>query len=109
MIEQYPHRLTYRTAATEDIWDDVNGGWIPGTPGAEITVRCRAIPAGSGKTVLDKDGVTVDYKYDLAFPLSVEQIPDGIEVEVVKQTEEVIVKDRIIRHFIGQLHGRGWI
>lgn len=109
MIEQYPHRLTYRTEATEDTWDDVNGGWIPGTPGVEITVRCRVIPEGSGKTVLNTDGAKVNYSYDLAFPLEVSKIPDGIEVEVMNEKGEVIVKDRLIRHFIGQLHGRGWI
>lgn len=109
MIEQYPHRLIYRTEATEAVWDDVNGGWIPGIPGVVVIVRCRAIPEGAGKTVLNTDGARVNYGFDLAFPLGIAKIPDGTEVEVANESDELIVKDRLIRHFEGQLHGRGWI
>lgn len=112
MVIQYPHTLTYATAGTPDVWDDVNGGWIPGTPGATFEVSCRAIPAGAGnkgQQIKNQDGVMVDYDYDLAFPLGTDRIPDGTVVTITAQDGVVLVSSPLLQFAVGQLHCRGWV
>lgn len=109
MVEQYPHTLSYATAGTEDVWDDANGGWIPGTPGVTATLDCRATPSGAGKRVKNQDGVMVDYNYDLAFPLGTIPIPVGTIVTVVGLDLQVLVVEPLLGWMSGQLHCRGWV
>jgi hypothetical protein len=56
VIERYPHKLIYTTKASEDVYDENTGNWIPGAPGAEATYICRANPAGAGRKKAGKDG-----------------------------------------------------
>ena len=109
MVRQYPHTCTYRTVGTPSYWDEVNGGYIPETPGLIVTVECRAIPSGSGKRISNQDGVMVEYRYDLAFPVDVVDIPRGQEVTIEDSEGHELVKGNLLNFASGQLHKRGWL
>lgn len=107
--DQYPHTLSYVTLGTPDEYDEETGTWIPGTPGETITISCRAIPNGSGKTLKGEDGQAVDYDFDIAFPEETERIPTDLEVSIIDQHDVELISGRLLRWHPGQLHNRGWI
>ena len=104
MVIQYPHICTYTTQVTPDVWDDVNGGWIPGTPGELVAVPCRVVPSGNGKKTRGEDGTMMEYAYDIAFPIEVPDIAKGQNVTLTKADGTIITEGHLLDFNAGQLH-----
>lgn len=110
MFNQYPHILTFHTEGNPDVWDEINGGWIPGAQGSEVNIKCRAVPAGPGSVTKLQDGTVVKYDFDLVFPFDTVAVPQWTEVVIKDADGNLIIGDRIKRYQRGQaFHNKGWI
>lgn len=100
VIEQYPDEIVI-TRAGESIQDE-NGNWIT-TESEVITLRCRFVPNGSGKSVSLMDGTNYIYHYQVAFPKGTTNVR---QQDIYKRGDE----EGVIKRFEpGQLHSIAWI
>ena len=110
VIERYPHKLVYQTASTEDVYDEDAGTWIPGQPGIEGIVNCRARPAGAGKKKPSKDGTLTEYAYDLAFEYDENfNVPQNAQIKIMGVNDEVMYSGELGGYQIGNASIIGWI
>jgi hypothetical protein len=109
MNEQYIHKLSYTSKATEDVYDQATGTWIVGVPGADVTVICRAKPNGSGRRKPNKDGVLTEYSFDLGFPISTQDIPQHAHVRITGVRDELLFEGELMGYQVGEYSILGWI
>lgn len=110
VIERYPHKLTFTTQATEDVYDENTGEWIIGQPGAEVTVNCRATPAGAGKKKQGKDGQLTEYTYDLGIEYDPSfNAPQNAVVSITGVNDKVMFTGELGGYQIGNQSIIGWI
>lgn len=100
MVVQYPDEIVI-TRAGGSVQDE-NGNWVT-TPSEEITIPCRFVPNGAGKSVALADGTNYVFTYRIAFPVGTENVKEqdvytrGSETGIIKRFE------------IGQLHSVAWV
>lgn len=100
VIEQYPDTIVI-TRAGGSVQDE-NGNWIT-TESEVITLRCRFVPNGSGKSVSLMDGTNYIYHYQVAFPKGTTNVR---QQDIYKRGDE----EGVIKRFEpGQLHSIAWI
>lgn len=110
VIERYPHKLIYTTKASEDVYDENTGTWIPGAPGVEKDYSCRARPAGAGKKKTGKDGQLTEYAYDLGFEYDPNfDVPQNAVVKLIGVNDQVIFEGELGGYQIGNASILGWI
>jgi len=109
MNEIYLHTCIFKLPSTEPIWDEENGGWTDGQQGEEVELRCRAVPNGSGKQALNKDGVSIVYAFDLAFPAGTPNIPADTLITITGLDNVKLFEGRILRFQKGIYHSIGWV
>lgn len=110
MSERYPHKLVYTAKASADVFDQVTGTWIPGKPGLNITLSCRAKPNVVGRKKSNKDGVQTEYSYDLGFPYDPSfDIPANAQVRIVGLNGNLILEGELMGYQVGTRSIIGWI
>ena len=109
MNEQYIHKMTYEAAGTDDVYDQGTGTWIPGIPGGEVTIMCRARPNGSGRRKTNKDGVLTEYFFDLGFPIDTQDIPQHAHVKITGVRDELLFEGELMGYQVGEYSILGWI
>lgn len=102
MVVQYPDTIVI-TREGSSVQDE-NGNWIT-TDGETITLECRFVPNGAGKSVSLMDGTNYVYHYQVAFPKGTDGILEQDEFLYVETGEEGVIK----RFKKGQLHSIAWI
>lgn len=109
MIDQYPYVCSYAIQQGPDQYDQDTGKWTKGQDGQLIAAPCRATPNGSGRKEKNKDGQMVDYQFNLAFPVEIDDIDNNTEVTLTDASGKVLKEGRLLRFQRGQLHCLGWI
>lgn len=100
MVVQYPDTIVIVREGSS-VLDD-NGNWVT-TPGETITLKCRFVPNGSGKSVSLMDGTNYVFAYQVAFPKDTTNVKPQ---DIYKRGDE----EGIIKRFeVGQLHSIAWI
>jgi hypothetical protein len=113
MVVRHPHKLIYATKATEDVYNEETGEWIPGQPGADVILNCRATPSGqskAGRKKMGKDGQLTEYSYDLGFEYDENfNIPQNAMVRIIGINDQVIFQGELGGYQIGNESISGWI
>ena len=110
MVERYPHKLVSSSAGTPDYYNEETGEWVPGAPGAEVIVNCRALPAGAGKKKPGKDGLLTEYAYDLGIEYDPQfNLPQNARVKILGVNDQVIFEGDLGGYQIGNASIIGWI
>lgn len=100
-FERYPHTLVFTTAGAESLFDE-NGLLVPGTPGEQVTEKCRFDDANGvgNRTVIGVDNETYRQAGTIYLPTSAVHVPGtGVAVEVIG-----MFKGRVASPYKGQLH-----
>lgn len=106
MVKQYPHTikltvLTDSTQNTENEWED-------GESETE-EIPCRAEPNSTNGFINGADGSQVRYDWTVYFPLPVDTIEPGTQVEIFSAGCNSMGKGTVKRFSAGQLNARAWI
>lgn len=110
MVERYPHKLVSSMPGTEDFYDEGSGTWVPGQPGIEVTVNCRANPAGASKKKTGKDGALTEYAYDLGIEYDSQfNLPQHARVKILGVNDQLIFEGDLGGYQIGNASIIGWI
>lgn len=109
MNEQYIHKLTFFTKGSPDVYDEETGQWVPGIPGAEVTIECRAKPNGSGRKKANRDGVLTEYSFDIGIPVETVELPGDTKVKITGVRNEVIFEGEMMGCQVGERSILGWV
>lgn len=110
MVSRYPHKLIYSAPGSEDVYDENTGQYIPGTPGVQMEVSCRARPNGAGNKKPNKDGVLTDYSYDLGIEYDPAfSIAQNAQVQIIGVNGQVMFTGELQGYQIGNASILGWI
>lgn len=100
VIVQYPDEIVITREGNS--YRDDNGNWVT-TPSEVITLMCRFVPNGAGKTIKLPDGTDYVFNYRIAFPYGTTNVrPQDI---YQRGSEEGVIK----RFEVGQLHSVAWV
>lgn len=109
MNEQYIHKLSFTKKATEDVYDEETGQWIPGATGEVVTFNCRARPNGSGRKKANKDGVLTEYSYDIGIPVEIVELPGNTQVKITGVRNEILFEGEMMGCQVGAKSILGWV
>lgn len=108
---QYPDTISFASGA-DATYDENTGTWTPGSDGSPVTSECR-YEASNGNGWISTDGGTrINYQGIVYMPKDAPEIKTGQDITVTVKREgqsDVIIKDKVLRFFRGQLNARLWV
>lgn len=104
---RFPHTIKYNLPGTPG--EMVDGDWIPGTEGAEVSEPCRAQPNVRSEYITkESDGSRTDFSFSVYMSRDVAKVEAGQTV-TVEGSEGVIITGTVTRFHKGQLHSVLWV
>jgi hypothetical protein len=104
-MTQYPDSIVVTTSASGA--QNASGVWTAGAT-TDYTFDCRAEVNGTGKKVVGKDGMMMDYSFQVFMPLTTVVIPDGSDF-VLTALSNGVISGKVKRASNGQLNSRLWL
>lgn len=108
--KQYPHFL-FAHITPESSKNEDGSWWTPEAAWVLVSV-CREETNGAGRTIIGVDGKAIVYSSSIYLPKGVQRIAEGTEI-LVSETNDVDgicrIKGSLLKHDVGQLHGRLWV
>lgn len=105
MIIQYPHTVSTTTITASTL--DANGNYS--TAGVQnLTLMGRAEPASANGLIAGPDGTLIKFAWIVYFPLPMNLIPVGTELQMMNGSE-FVGKGKVIRFSKGQINARAWL
>lgn len=109
MLKRFPHILSYVTDGTPGGWNDNTGLPTEGTPGATVTVACRAEPnVRQSYVIRENDGQRIEFDYLIHMDKSSALIPFGKSVTITDGGSQ-IASGTVVRSHKNQVHNQSWI
>lgn len=110
MVMQYPDTISY-VSSSNATYDDNTGKWTPGTPGAPTESKCRYEASSGNGWISTEGGERINYSGIIYLPKDAPAIKPGTEVSVTVERAEgnIVIKDKVLRFFRGQLNARVWV
>ena len=109
-VRQYPYHLfVYRVSESTQ---DNEGNWSTPVERWEKVSICREETNGAGRTINGPDGNAIVFSAMIYTPKGIAKIAEGTQV-LVSETDSADgpcrIKGTILKHDVGQLHGRLWL
>jgi hypothetical protein len=108
---QYPDTISFKPSA-DATYDESTGQWTPGSDGSPSTSQCRYEASNGNGWISTDAGTRINYQGIVYLPKDAPAIKTGIEVTVTVKREgesDVVIKDKVLRFFRGQMNARLWV
>lgn len=110
-VRQYPYHL-FALIVHESVQDPATGEWSAQVSGWEKVCVCREETNGAGRTIVGPDGDAINFSAMIYTPKGVAKIAEKTQV-LVSETDSTDgpcrIKGTVLKHDVGQLHGRIWV